>query len=154
MGTLEDVVAPAAPDARDDALVAQVGGQLALGVAGADELGELLGARLGAESGQRTVVARSQHPPGGLALGAVLAHEDADARPVEPGVALAEDEARHRAAGFGLLRGLLDVEAAGLREVEDDPVAVVEVPYEVLGSAGDVLEAVGLGGRPVPGRTS
>ena len=63
---------------------------------------------------------------------------------VEPGVALAEDEARHGAAGLGLLGGLLDVEAAGLGEVQNDPVAVVEVPHEVLGPAGDVLEAVAL----------
>ena len=142
MGALEDVVAPAAPDARDDSLVAQVGGQVALRVAGADELGELLGAGLGAEPGQRAVVARGEHPPRRLALRAVLADEDADARAVEPGVARAEDEARHGAAGLGLLGGLLDIEAPGLGEVQDDPVAVVEVPDEVFGAAGDVLEAM------------
>ena len=102
--------------------------------------------RLGPEAGQRALVARGQDPPRRLALGAVLAYQDADPRPVEPGVASPEHEAGHRAAGLRLLRRLLHVETAGLGEVEHDAGAVVELPHQVLGPAPDRDEPVALEG--------
>ena len=74
------------------------------------ELGELVGVGLGAEAFERAVVAGREHPPRGLALVPVLAHER---RPLPFG----EAEPHDRALGARLLRRVLEVEAAGLREV-------------------------------------
>ena len=123
-------------------LVAQVGRQMAVGVAGADEGGELVAPWLGAEVRERALVAGLQHPPRCLALGAVLAHEDADPRAVEPGLPRPEDEASHRTTGLRLLRWLLHVEAPRLGEVEHDAGPVVELPHQVLGPAPHGEEAV------------
>ena len=152
---MQNVVAPAPADARHHVLVTQVGGEMAPGVAGADELGEGLAAHLGPQPGQGSLVARRQHPPRRLALRAVLAHQHGDG-----GRALAagrEGEAGHRATGLRLLRRLLDVEAAGLGQMEHEPDAAVELPDQVLGPATDgddpmALEVVGRRGVGLEGR--
>ena len=142
---MQDVVAPAPPDARHHVLVAQVGGQMALGVAGADEA-----RRTPRCPGSGPSPARGPSSPGASthhdALRWVPCSRTRTPMPaaVEPGVAVAEDEAGHRATGLRLLGRLLDVEAAGLGEVEDDPVPSSNVPHQVLGPAGDRDEAVAL----------
>ncbi len=87
-------------------LVAQVGRQVALGVAGPDEGGELVAPGFGTQVGQGALVVGPEDPPRGLALGAVLADQDADALAVEATGALAEDEAGHRALGFVFFGGV------------------------------------------------
>ena len=75
---------------------------------------------------------RAQHPPRRLALVAVLAHER--------GLPFGEAQPHDGALGAGALGRLLDVEAARLREVDQDPPGVAEVEDEVLGVAADALE--------------
>ena len=79
---------------------------------------------LGAEGRQRSVVTRSEHPPGRLALPAVLADQHRRA--------VVEAEPHHAALRAGGLGGGLDVEPAGLGQVDEDAHAVVEGDHQVL----------------------
>ena len=102
-----------------------------------DELGELVGVGLGAEALERSVVARREHPPRGLALRAELAHEHAG-----PVRRRGEPQPDDRALRPRLLRRVLDVDAAGLRQVEHHAAAVAELEDQVLAAPVDVLERV------------
>ncbi len=89
-----------------------------------DQLGELIGVRLRAETLDGTDLALADDPPPRLAFGAVLAHQQRDVV-VEP----QPDDAA--LASAGRLGRLLDVEATGLREVHEDARAA-EVEDQVL----------------------
>ena len=94
---------------------------------------------LGAEGGQRPVVAGGEHPPPGLALGAVLAHQHAE----RPAVGRAEDQPHHRAPGLGGLGRILEVDAAGLGQVERHPEPAPEVEHARTSLAGSPARASG-----------
>ena len=94
------------------------------------------------------VVARRQHPPARLALGAELLEQEGDV--VEP-------QAEERALDLRRLGRLLDVDAPALREVDEHAVAAAERPHEELAPPADPLDGaphqrrrVGHGLQPRP----
>ena len=89
------------------------------------------GVDVGAEPGQRAVVALGQHPPTGLALGAELFDEDGR-RPLEP----EPDDGPLRFRGLGRI---FDVDPPALGEV-DEEAGPAELEDQVLPSPPDGLE--------------
>ena len=109
---MQDVVGVPPADTGDRALIAEDRVDAPGIVAGTDDVGELIGEHLGAEAVERSGVVGRQHPPTRLALGAELAHEHR---------LLAREAPPHDGAlRLGALGRLLEVDAAGLREVEHD----------------------------------
>ena len=104
-----------------------------------DELGELVGLGLRTEPFERAGIARSEHPPRGLALGAVLAHQHRGSGLAVGGREAETDHGTLRPRGLG---SLLDVDAPCLREVHRDAVAVVEAEEDVLPASVDLLDDV------------
>src|SRR5207244_11765681 len=94
----------------DRGLVAQDRGDATAVRAGTDQGGERFGVRLGTERRERPGVTRRQYPPAGLACGPELLHQDRGPRP--------EQQADHGALRLRLLRRLLDVDPAALRQVD------------------------------------
>ena len=102
-----------------------------------------VGQHLGSEPLERPVVAGGQHPPAGLALLAELLEEHAG--PV------GRADPQDAAARLRGLRRRLDVDATALRQVEQQPVPVVEFDDHELPAVPDMLdraaeELVGTGG--------
>src|SRR6266576_3448902 len=131
---VEDVVAVAAADAGDDALVAQNGVHPSLAVAGTDELGELVGVGLRPEALERAFVTRLEHPPRRLALGAELLDQHVGAT-VEP-------QTDDSALGSGALGLLLDVDPSALGEMDDYPRPTGQIEQEVLAAPADLLDGL------------
>ena len=113
LGPVQRVVGVAATDAGDRALVAEdrVHAPAVVGRCGATAANSSL-VDLGTEPRERAVVAGREHPPARLALGAELAHQHR--------LVAGELPAHHRPLRLRALRRLLEVDAAGLREVEHD----------------------------------
>src|SRR4029453_12775283 len=126
------VVRVSAADARHGALIAQQRVHPAAVLAVEDELGELVGVRLGSETLDGTDLALADHPPPRFALRAVLAHQQRDVV-IEPEPYDAALAAARR------LGRLLDVEATGLREVYEDARAA-ELEDQVLAPPGGARE--------------
>jgi hypothetical protein len=126
---VEHVVGVAAAEAGDRALVTQDRVHATV-VIGLTQVGLRLGRqRLGAELRERAVVAGGEHPPAGLALRAELLDQDRGA--------LREPQADHRALRLRRLRLGLDVDAAPLREMDEQAAAVVEAEHDVFAEARD-----------------
>ena len=131
-GVVHHVVAVAASDPGDRPLIPQVGVHPTRVLAGPQELGGFVGEGLGSELGERAVVARGEHPPAGLPLGAEFLHEDrGPARESQP------DD---RAPRLRRLRRGLDVDSPTLGEVEQQPHTPVEAQHRELAPARDLLE--------------
>ena len=115
MGAVQDVVAPAAADARHDVLIAKVGRQTTLRRTGANEPGELFAPPVpgpSPASGPSSSAASTHHEA--FRWVPYSRTEDADFRLLYSD---SEHEAHGRAAGPSLLRRHLDIKASRLREV-------------------------------------
>jgi hypothetical protein len=123
-GSIQRVVGVAPADARDEVFGRGAGcGPAAccrhprISAANAGSSGS------GPERRHRAVIALLEHPPSGLALRAVLPDQHRG---------VTEHQTDERPPGLGRLRRRLDVEPAGLGEVDEDPPATREPDHQVL----------------------
>ena len=146
---MQDVVAVPAADAGHGPLVAQDRVHAARVVGLPDPVGEPVRQHLGPQLLERPVVAGREHPPPGLALLAELLQEHA--RPVL-GADPQDAPARLRGLRWGF-----HIHATALRQMEQQPVAAVQVDDDELPSMADVFdrppeELVGARGVRLQGR--
>jgi hypothetical protein len=133
-GPVQDVVGVAPAHTGHRALVAQDRVDAPGVVARADDVGELVGARLGAQALQRPRVAGSQDPPARLALRAELLDEHARA----PG----ESQPHDTVLGSSRLGRILHVDPTALGEVHEQARALLpgELEDQVLAAMADRRE--------------
>ena len=86
--------------------------------------------RLGPQALERSLVIGTKNPPRRFALSAELSDQDC-----ATSLITIEGEAGDGPSGSRQLGWLFDIYPAGLREMKNDPLAVVEGEHEVLGSA-------------------
>src|SRR5262245_50861455 len=109
---MKNVIGVAAPNSCNGALIARDRVNAPTVGALAYPLRELVARGFGTQAFEGTFVAFGEHPPTGLAFGAVLAHQH---RPI-----VREVPPRDGTLGLRFLRWFLEVDAARLRKVKHD----------------------------------